>query len=111
MLNGCRYHIPSLFGFNLMWDWGGANGFDVDTGSTQNMHLIPLLLSVQTGEKPGTAMKVTLVIVSFRLEGEVPSVDKTEKTQMLGGAPGFATPRLPRPGQSVTRKSALRIEK
>ena len=21
-----------------MWDWGGNNGFDVNTGSTQNMH-------------------------------------------------------------------------
>ena len=21
-----------------MWDWGGANGFDVDTGSTQGNH-------------------------------------------------------------------------
>ena len=31
---------PYLFnaGFTLMWDWSGANGFDVDTGSTQNMH-------------------------------------------------------------------------
>ena len=25
-----------------MWDWGGANGFDVDTGSTQRMN-IPLI--------------------------------------------------------------------
>ena len=45
-----------------------------------------------------------------RLEGDVPSLEKTE-THMLGGAPGFATPQLPRPGQSVTRKNALRIEK
>ena len=22
-----------------MWDWGGANGFDVDTGSTQKIHV------------------------------------------------------------------------
>ena len=21
-----------------MWDWGGANGFEVDTGSTKNMY-------------------------------------------------------------------------
>ena len=21
-----------------MWNWGGDNGFDVDTGSTQNIH-------------------------------------------------------------------------
>ena len=45
-----------------------------------------------------------------RLEGDVPTLEKTE-TQMLGGAPGFATPQLPRPGQRVTRKNALRIEK
>ena len=48
--------------------------------------------------------------VLIRLEGEVPSLDKTE-TQMLGGAPGFTTPQLPRPGQRVSRKNALRIEK
>ena len=25
-------------GFTLMWNWGGANGFDVDTGSTHYTH-------------------------------------------------------------------------
>ena len=30
------YPFPT--GFTLMWDWGGANGFDVVTSSTQNMH-------------------------------------------------------------------------
>ena len=24
--------------FYFLWDWGGASGFDVDTGSTQNLH-------------------------------------------------------------------------
>ena len=33
-----------------MWDWGGAYGIDIDTGSTQNnivLHSMPL---IQTGE-------------------------------------------------------------
>ena len=29
---------PLITGLTLMWDWGGANGFDVVTSSTQNMH-------------------------------------------------------------------------
>ena len=29
---------PFIASFTLMWDWGRVNGFDVDTGSTQNMH-------------------------------------------------------------------------
>ena len=33
---------PPITGFTLMWDWGVASGFDVDTGST--------LPSIQTGE-------------------------------------------------------------
>ena len=47
----------------------------------------------------------------FRLEGDVPTMEKAETPSMLGGAPGFDTPQLPRPGQRVTRKNALRIEK
>ena len=27
--------LPSLLTFTLMWDWGGANCFDVDTNSIQ----------------------------------------------------------------------------
>ena len=30
----CTYSPLLLFFFTLMWDWGGANNFDVDTGST-----------------------------------------------------------------------------
>ena len=30
-----RGPYPFTTAFTLMWDWGGANGFDVDTGSTQ----------------------------------------------------------------------------
>ena len=29
---------PFTAGSTLIWDWGGVNGFDMDTGSTQNMH-------------------------------------------------------------------------
>ena len=29
---------PFTTGFTLMWEWGGANGLDVVTSSTQNMH-------------------------------------------------------------------------
>ena len=34
------WYVPYHFtaGFTLMWDGGGANGFDVVTGSTQNIH-------------------------------------------------------------------------
>ena len=31
--------------------------------------------------------------------------------RMLGGVPGFVTPQLPRPGEKVPRKNALKIEK
>ena len=31
--------------------------------------------------------------------------------RMVGGVPGFTTPQLPRPGQKVSRKNALKIEK
>ena len=30
---------------------------------------------------------------------------------MAGGVPGFSTPQLPRPGQKVAKKNALKIEK
>lgn len=43
--------------------------------------------------------------VKFRLEGSPPGV------KMAGGVPGFSTPQLPRPGQKVARKNALKIEK
>ena len=55
-------------------------------------------------------MKLRLIAL-FRLEGEVPVVETAETPSMLGGAPGFNTPQLPRPGQRVTRKNALKIEK
>ena len=55
-------------------------------------------------------MKLRLIAL-FRLEGEVPIMETAETPSMLGGAPGFNTPQLPRPGQRVTRKNALRIEK
>ena len=35
-------------GFSLMWDWDGASGFDVDTGSTKTC--IPNMPSIRTGE-------------------------------------------------------------
>ena len=48
-----QYSLPSILkgywpppaytftaGFTLMWDWGGANGFDVDTGSTSTLLMI-----------------------------------------------------------------------
>ena len=41
----------------------------------------------------------------FRLEGNPPGV------KMVGGVPGFQTPQLPRPGQKVAKKNALKIEK
>ena len=31
--------------------------------------------------------------------------------RMLGGVPGFVTPQLPRPGEKMPRKNALKIEK
>lgn len=49
--------------------------------------------------------------VKFRLEGEVPSYLWTGEGKMLGGAPGFMTPQLPRPGQSLPLRSSLKIEK
>ena len=33
----------------LMWDWGGANSFDMVTGSTRNMHF-PYALNSDSGE-------------------------------------------------------------
>ena len=36
-------------GFTLMWDWGGANGFDVDSGSTQTIYL-PNTPTARTGQ-------------------------------------------------------------
>ena len=41
----------------------------------------------------------------LRLEGQPPGV------KMAGGVPGFVTPQLPRPGQKVAKKNALKIEK
>jgi serine/threonine protein kinase len=41
----------------------------------------------------------------LRLEGSPPGV------KMAGGVPGFSTPQLPRPGQKVAKKNALKIEK
>ena len=41
---------PCTGGLSLMWDWSGANGFDVDAGSTQNTVCIPNMLSIQTWE-------------------------------------------------------------
>ena len=52
---------PFTAGFTLMWDWGGANGFDVDTGSTQKYIVY---LSNQTVEN--TAVKY---MYSFEGEG------------------------------------------
>ena len=40
-----------------------------------------------------------------RLEGSPPGV------KMAGGVPGFSAPQLPRPGQKVAKKNALKIEK
>ena len=49
---------------------------------------------------------------TFRLEGHVPSPQGVEGGgRMLGGVPGFVTPQLPRPGEKVPRKNALKIEK
>ena len=35
----CIYlrNTGSYCGFTLLWDWGGASDFEVDTGSTRNM--------------------------------------------------------------------------
>ena len=41
----------------------------------------------------------------LRLEGSPPGM------KMAGGVPGFSTPQLPRPGQKVAKKNALKIEK
>ena len=51
--------------------------------------------------------------VKFRLEGEVPPISphQQQKTQMQNRLEGFTTPQLPRPGERVSRISALRIEK
>ena len=46
-----------------------------------------------------------------RLEGEVPSAAAIQEQKTVGGVPGFDTPKLPRPGEEVIRKNALRIEK
>ena len=48
---------------------------------------------------------------ALRLEGQVPRVGVGGGERMVGGVPGFTTPQLPRPGQKVTRKNALKIEK
>ena len=69
--------------------------------------LIPSVVVVKISEMYQQSLCMNL---NFRLEGDVPTLEKTE-TQMLGGVPGFATPQLPRPGQRVTKKNALRIEK
>ena len=45
------------------------------------------------------------MVSHFRLEGSPPEV------KMAGGVPGFSTPQLPRPGQKVAKKNALKIEK
>ena len=65
---------------------------------------------------PSSYSIVTMtLIVKFlicRLEGEVPShLSIGGQHKMLGGAPGFSTPQLPRPGQKIPLKSSLKIEK
>ncbi|XP_064392654.1 LIM domain kinase 1-like [Halichondria panicea] len=75
----------------------GVEGADRGRGSSIQHIKIPLVY-----KKP----------VKFRLEGEVPShVMREERYQMLGGAPGFTTPQLPRPGQPLSHKNSLKIEK
>lgn len=68
----------------------------VGGGTTVQLIRIPL-----TNRKP----------VKFRLEGEVPSAAAIQEQKTVGGVPGFDTPKLPRPGEEVIRKNALRIEK
>ena len=41
--------IPSSL--SLMWDWGGANSFDVDIGSTEK-NVFPLRLQFRLGKTP-----------------------------------------------------------
>ena len=50
---------PFTDSFTLMWDWGGANGFDVDTGSTHDIP-IPNMPSIQTGENTGTVLEAQI---------------------------------------------------
>jgi len=48
-----------------------------------------------------------------RLEGEVPLTRSRRRkmNQTLGGVPGFHSPQLPMPGQSLPLKCSLKIEK
>lgn len=48
--------------------------------------------------------------VKFRLEGDVPLTTQ-ELPEMLGGVPGFQSPRLPRPGELPDSDNTLKIEK
>ena len=52
-----------------------------------------------------TCTKHTARSDCHRLEGSPPEV------KMAGGVPGFSMPQLPRPGQKVAKKNALKIEK
>ena len=68
--------------------------FSICTGSCQNYNM-------------GHFVGGMVIVCSnyLRLEGSPPGV------KMAGGVPGFSTPQLPRPGQKVAKKNALKIEK
>lgn len=72
---------------------GGMEDLEGEGGRTTYSSI--QLIKIPLSKKP----------VKFRLEGSPPEV------MMAGGVPGFSTPQLPRPGQKVAKKNALKIEK
>ena len=43
--------LYGAFASGALWDWGGANGFDVDTDSTQKAYIPSNYAFIQTGKR------------------------------------------------------------